>query len=225
MSSSPTTSKQARRSAEPPASAPDVADDVDRKIVAELQVHGPVSWTEIAERVGLSVLTAGASAWVSFSASPSSACPPICTKALDIRCGMHRQGCAVSRDAVSQDTLGVGIVTGDVGGSSLLDLSELSLPANGHVEPCSISQAIPWITSGSIGKRTSDAIAEGGRGRQARCPAWVCERDPGEVRQLVDPGERPGSAGSFVRGGIDCDVAVHRLALRSSPSTDLPPPW
>ncbi len=47
---------------------------------------------------------------------------------------MHRQGCAVSRDAVSQDTLGVGIVTGDVGDSSLLDLSELSLPASGHVE-------------------------------------------------------------------------------------------
>ncbi len=55
MSSSPTTSKQARRSADPPASAPVVADEVDRKIIAELQVNGRASWTEIAERVGLSV--------------------------------------------------------------------------------------------------------------------------------------------------------------------------
>jgi hypothetical protein len=32
-----------------------VADEVDRKIIAELQVNGRASWTEIAERVGLSV--------------------------------------------------------------------------------------------------------------------------------------------------------------------------
>lgn len=66
---------------------------------------------------------------------------------------MHRQRCAVSRDAVSQDTLGVGIVTGDVGDSSLLDLRELSLPASGHVERLQHLSAIPWITSGSIGKK------------------------------------------------------------------------